>query len=87
MEKKILNYFNVKLELQLTGNEDKLYLNDKKINDIDLELLSEIEFKNLKEIDLSHNNISNIKYLKNFKNLISLDLSLNIINNLESLKM
>ena len=64
--KKILNYFNVKLELKLTGKEVKLYLNNKKINDIDLELLTEVEFNNLKEIDLSHNNISNFKYLKNF---------------------
>ena len=47
--------------------------------------MSEVEFKNLKEIDLSHNNISNIQIIKNFKNLKCIDLSYNKINDIQSL--
>ena len=86
MENKVLNYFNNKLELQLTGNEIKLYLNNKNINNIDLSLLCEVEFKNLTEINLSHNNISNIQPIQNLKKLKKIDLSFNKINNIDSLK-
>ena len=86
MENKVLNYFNNKLELQLTGNEIKLYLNNKNINNFDLSLLCEVEFKNLTEINLSHNNISKIEPIQNLKKLKKIDLSFNKINNIDSLK-
>ena len=86
LEKKVLYYFNNKLELQLTGNEIKLYLNNKNINNIDLSLLCEVNFKNLEEINLSNNNISNIEPIQNLKKLKKIDLSFNKINNIDSLK-
>ena len=45
-----------------------------------------IEFKNLEEINLSHNNISDIKPLLKFKTLKKVDLSFNKINNINILK-
>ena len=86
MEKKVLNFFNNKLELQLTGDEIKLNLKNKNITNIDLSLLCEIEFKNLTDINLSSNNISNIEPIQNFKNLKTIDLSFNKINNIKPLK-
>ena len=81
-KKKILDYFSVKFNFVLTGNEFKLDLNNKNIADIEFNLLSSIEFKNLEEIDLSHNNITDIKPLLNFKALKKVDLSFNKINDI-----
>ena len=86
IEKKILNYFNSKLNVNITGKEIKLNLNNKNIGNIELDLLSGVEFKNLEEIDLSHNNISNIEPIKNFKKAKKIDLSYNKINDINSLK-
>ena len=86
LEKKILGYFNSKLNINLTGKEIILNLNNKNIGNIELDLLSGIEFKDLEEIDLSHNNISNIESLSNFKNVNSIDLSFNKINDITPLK-
>ena len=66
LEKNIINFLNVKLNVQLTGNEIKIDLNNKNINDMTLKLLTSIEFNNLKELDLSHNNISDVNLLKEF---------------------
>ena len=82
LEKKILDYFSVKFNFVLTGNELKLDLNNKNIEDIEFNLLSSIEFKNLEEINLSHNNITDIKPLLNFKALKKVDLSFNKINDI-----
>ena len=66
----------------MTGNELKLDLNNKNIEDIEFNLLSSIEFKNLEEINLSHNNITDIKPLLKFKTLKKVDLSFNKINDI-----
>jgi len=81
-QKKILDFLNVKLDLKLKGNEIKLELNNKNIGNIELNLLSSINFSNLEELNLSHNNITNINCLNdfNFKKLKKIDLSFNKIN-------
>ena len=86
LEQKILSYFNNKLNVELTGKELKIDLNNKNIENIDLYLLSSVDFNNLEEINLSNNKISNIEPLKNFKNLKKIDLSYNEINKLDALK-
>jgi len=88
LEVKVKNFFNVKLKLNLKGKEIKLDLNNKNIGNIELNLLSCIEFKDLEEINLSHNNISNIEPLKDFNmpKLKKLDISFNKINNISSFK-
>ncbi len=87
LEKKILEYMNCKLNVNLTGKELKIDLNNKNIDNIDLNLLSGVEFKNLQELNLSHNEISDIEPIKNFKNIKILDLSYNKINNIDKLKI
>ena len=81
LEKKILNFVNFKLNIELTGNEIKLDLNNLSINDSELMLISGIKFNNLEELDLSHNNITDIRILKEFnlKNIKKIDLSFNKI--------
>ena len=49
--------------IDLNGNEKKLSLGNRNLGDRGLELISKIIFKNLKEIDISGNNIKNIKPL------------------------
>ena len=80
------HYLNVKLKIELTGNEISINLNNKNITNIDFQLLSEIKFKNAKIMSLNNNIISDITPLKNFKspNLKVLDLSYNKINNINS---
>lgn len=85
IQKKILQYFNMKLNIHLTGKEIILNLNNKKIGNLELDLLNGVNFKNLEKLILRNNNISNIKCLKNFKNLKVLDLSFNKINNIKDL--
>ena len=65
LQKKILNIVNAKLRINLTGNEMKLELNNKNIDNLALNLLTDIDFKYLKEIDLSSNLISDISPIKN----------------------
>ena len=86
LEKKILQYFNSKLNINLTRKEIKLNLNNKNIGNAELSLLNGVDFKNLKEINLSHNIISDIESLKDFKNLKKINLSFNNINNITPLK-
>ena len=88
LEKKVLNYINVKFDLKLTGQEIKIDLNGKNIGNIELELISGIECKNLIELNISSNDITNIQPLKQFKspNLKILDISNNPIENIDSIK-
>ena len=86
LENKILNYLNIKLDLQLNGNEIKINLNNKNVGNIELNLLNSVEFKYLEEINLRNNNISSIDFLKDFKNLKKIDLSFNKITDIQSLK-
>ena len=59
--KEIKNKYNI----YLNGKEEKLILRNKGLNDNALKIFSKIKFINLKEIDLSFNNIKNIEYLEN----------------------
>ena len=88
LEKKVINYINVKFDLRLTGKEIKIDLNGKNIGNIELELLSGIEFKNLEELNISSNNITNVQPLKQFKspNLKVIDISNNPIENIDAIK-
>ena len=86
LEKKVLGYFNSKLNINLTGKEIKIDLNNKNIGNIDLDLLSGVEFKKLEEINLSHDNISNIESLPNFKTVKRIDISFNKIKDITPIK-
>ena len=68
-------------------NEEKLSLNDREIDNKILHLISKIQFKNLREIDLSKNKIINIEPLTrmNLCNLLNLNLSINEIENIEAI--
>lgn len=80
LEQKVLSYFN------LTGKEIYINLRNSNFNDNKLELLSGVEFKNLEELNLSHNKITNILPIKNFKTLKKLNISFNKINDLKPLE-
>ena len=86
LEQKILSYFNNKFNIELTGKEIKLDLNNKNIGNIDLNLLCSVDFINLEEINLSNNNISDFGPLQNLKKLKVIDLSFNKINNINALE-
>ena len=58
--------FKEKHNLEIKGNEEKLIIRNKGLNDYDLKLLSKMKLTNLKEIDLPFNNIKNIEYFGNF---------------------
>ena len=85
----VLNEYNKKYNLDIKDiNIEKLDLSSKNIGNEGLEYLSKIEFKKLKNLDLSNNNISNISALKSikFKNLEILDLSNNKISDIDVLE-
>ena len=85
----VLNEYNKKYNLDIKDiNIEKLDLSSKNIVNEGLEYLSKIEFKKLKNLDLSNNNISNISALKSikFKNLEILDLSNNKISDIDVLE-
>ena len=86
VEKKILEFFKIKLKVNITKNIINLDLSNKNIGNIEVNLLSSIEFDNLENLNLSHNNISDILCLKgfNFKKLKRLDLSFNKLNNIKN---
>ena len=88
LEKKVLDYLNVKLEVKLQGNEIVLNLNGKKVGNLELKLLSSIEFPKLKEIRLPNNKITDISPLKDLssRTLQILDLSFNHIIEINSLR-
>ena len=54
LQEKILNFMNITLNMNLTGNETILDLSYKNIDDNTLNLFTGIEFKNLEELNLSH---------------------------------
>lgn len=88
LQKKILDFLNAKLSIHLTGNEIKVDLNGKNIGNVELMLLSGIQFTNLEELILSNNNISDITPLKEFNlnKLKNIDLSSNKIKKNRSIK-
>ena len=86
LQKKILNFMNITLNINLSGNETKLDLSYKNIDDKTLNLFTGLKLENIEELNLSHNNISNVKILKNLnlKKLKKLELSFNKINKMEN---
>ena len=88
LEKTALHFLNLKLKVQLTGNETIINLSNKNVGNTEFNLLSEIRFKNAEQIILSKNKISDISNLEKLKspNLQVLDLSFNKINNINSFK-
>ena len=88
LEKKIMLILNDKLNIELTGEEKILILNDKDIGNKYFDLLCILQFKKLQEISLRNNNISNINSLININSpaLKKLDLSYNKIMKLDVFK-
>lgn len=70
--------------IDLLGNEKKLSLRKRNLGDEELKFISKIIFRNLKEIDLSLNNIKNIEPLNemNLPHLEYLNMSDNKIENI-----
>ena len=77
-----------KKDIDLTGQEEKLNLNNRGLNDEDLNLISKIKFTKLRGIDLSGNNITNLEFLNymNLPHLEYIDLSYNHINDIKPIK-
>ena len=62
-QQEALAQLNRDFELDFEGNELKLSLRGRNLGDIGLQLLSKIQFTDLKDINLSNNSISNISAL------------------------
>lgn len=88
LERTVLNFLNLKLKVTLTGNETIIDLSNKNVGNTEFNLISEIRFKNAKQIILKKNEISDISNLEKLKtpNLQVLDLSYNKINNINPFK-
>ena len=73
-----------KYEIKLSENDEEINLENKNIDDKILELISKINFKNLKKLNLSYNKIKYIEPLKymNLNHLRKMDLSFNKIENI-----
>ena len=85
----ILKEFNEKLKLNIIDIDIKeLYLKYKNVGTKELEILKNVNFKELQKLDLSNNKISDIKVLENvnFKELKELDLSYNEISDIKVLE-
>ena len=80
----ILKSFNMKIN----GDETNLSFKDMNLNNNFLQHLSHINFQNLKIIDISGNNFSNIKYFKNMNlsKLEVMNMSNNKIDNIDVLE-
>lgn len=74
-----------KYKIKLSENDEEINLENKKIDDRAIKLISKIDFKNLKIINLSNNTIKNIEPFKNMNlnHLRKIDLSLNEIENIK----
>jgi hypothetical protein len=85
-EKAIIKIFNEK-DIKIERQEENLLISNKQINDENIKLISQIKFNNLKEINLSENEITNIEPLCNINlpYLVLLNLSYNKIINIEPL--
>ena len=84
----ILKEFNEKLKLNIIDIDIKeLDLKYKNVGTKELEILKNVNFKELKELDLFWNNISDILVLENvkFEKLEKLDLHWNKISNINSI--
>ena len=84
---KAIEIFDKITKIKIEGKEESLFFSKKKLNDKNIMTLSMIKFNQLKEIDLSENEITNIEpiYNMNLPFLEFLNLSFNKINNIKPL--
>ena len=84
---KAIAVFEKAIKVDIKREEENLFLSKKKINDENIKCLSLIKFNQLKEIDLSENEITSIELLcnMNLPFLKFLNLSYNKIKNIEPL--
>lgn len=84
---KYISDFNNKYSTNISKDDTKLDLSNKNIKNDGLKMLSRINFTNLKELNLSKNELSSFKCLheSNLKNLEVLKLDNNRINSIEVL--
>ena len=61
IQKEAIKALKEDFQIDLNGEEEKLYLRNRQLGDGGFKLISNIKFKRLKEIDVSGNYISNIK--------------------------
>lgn len=64
---KAIEEFNKKFKMSLKGNEEELSLQNIGLKDSDFRLLSKINFSNLKDLNLSYNQIKDISSIKNLE--------------------
>ena len=64
LEKKVIDFLNIKLKVNITGKEISLHLTNKNIGNFELMLLTGIISDKVKNLNLSHNNISIVKPLE-----------------------
>ena len=86
-QKEAIKSLQENYRIDLNGYEQKVNLWNRKLDDEGLKLVSKIRFKKLKSLDLSCNEITNIKclYRMNLPFLEYIDLSNNHINDIEPL--
>ena len=79
---------NKKFNLKLTGNENKINLNNKNLTIQDLQVFYGLKMPYVEELSLQNNNINNINALDNFDipNVKWINLSYNKIKDISSLK-
>lgn len=65
-KKKLIEIFNQLYGTNITENDEKINLRDKKIGDLGFKLLSKLDLRKLKKLILVNNNISLIDDLKFF---------------------
>ena len=87
VQKEAIESLQKNFEIDLNGNETKLSLRRRKLGDEGFQLISKIQFKKLKEIDVSGNNIHNIEPLNNMNlpHLEYINLSENQIEDIKPL--
>jgi len=68
--------------------QKKIDLDNKNLDNTDLNLISEIPFDKLEELNLRNNKFTDLKFLNNLKakNLKTLDLSFNKLNGIQEIK-
>ena len=88
IKNKSIKEFKDKYNLEIKGNEERLILRSRGLDDYFLKLLSKLKLVNLKEIDLSFNKIKNVEYLSdmNLGVLEILSLNDNIIEDISLFK-
>ena len=86
-QKEAIESLQEKFLIDLNGDEEKLSLRNRELGDEGLRLISKIQFKRLKDIDVSGNNIRNIEPLNNMNlpHLEYINMSENLIQDIKPL--